>query len=144
MASNTFLQICFVPSLIEGSLVPVPASAFTLLGSTVVLVEIYKESVTSHRYIAEKGRTYEDSYGVFLPRNLGDPRGPRRQVENCWYKTQMAGNVRHEWNKPRLGNGRVRGLDRMFWLMWKQPPLCDAGFHDPGRKRCPPPLCHSV
>ena len=54
---NMFLQICFVPSIIEDSLVPVPTSAFTLSGS-VVLVEIYKESVASHRYIAEKGRTY--------------------------------------------------------------------------------------
>lgn len=63
---NMFLQICFVSSIIEDSLVPVPVSAFTLLGS-VVLVEIYKESVASHRYIAEKGRTYG------APRKSGGP-----------------------------------------------------------------------
>lgn len=68
------------------------------------------------------------------PRNLGDPCGPRRQVENCWSKTQTAGNVRAQMEQTRLGSGGARGLDRMFWLMWKQPPLCDAGFHDPGIK----------
>ena len=126
-ASQHFLQFCFVPGIIDDSLIPVPVSAFTLLGS-VVLAEIYKESVASHRYIAEKGRTYG------APKNLGDLCGLDDKLKAAGLIHRGQGMFGHEWNKPWLGSGRVRGLDYIFWLMWKQPPLCDASFHHPGGK----------
>lgn len=56
------------------------------------------------------------------------------KLKTAGLKHRGQGMFGHEWNKPWLGNGRVRGLNCMFWLMWKQPPLCNAGFHYPGRK----------
>lgn len=78
---------------------------YSLLGSF-VLVEMYKENVTLHRYIVGKGRT------LWSPQEAwGTPVVLDHMLRPAGLAHSGQGAFGHEWNKPWLGSGRVRGLD---------------------------------